>query len=236
MTTDGVASRQMTTEQLTLWRTTALSLIPGVIVMAVLVTAVVSIPHDVADHRRWTRLSITVAVIIVLAAILLFQGRRRNGRLSLAGVIGYTERTPAWQYVIFTLAGVAWAYFLLPAIVLGPDRVGLTDRDQVVFAAMPFAFSIFVAALNVILPLVEELYFRGFLLPRMERLGFWAPVLNVALFSVYHLWAPSLTDQFLRVAGYLPVVFLVWWKRDIRIAIVVHCSLDGIFNVMGLLR
>ena len=236
MTTDGVASRQVTTEQLTLWRTTALSLIPGVIVMAVLVTAVVSIPQDVVDHRRWIRFSITVAVIGVLVAILFLQGRRRNGRLSLAGVIGYTEHTPAWQYVIFTLAAVAWGYFLLPAVVLGPDQVRLTSRDQVVFVAMPFAFSIFVAALNVILPIVEELYFRGFLLPRMERWGFWAPVLNMVLFSVYHLWAPSLTDQFLRVAGFLPVVLLVWWKRDIRIAIFVHCSVDGIFNVAGLLR
>jgi hypothetical protein len=34
---------------------------------------------------------------------------------------------------------------------------------------------------GVIGPVVEELYFRGFLLPRMEGLGRWAPLVNVTL-------------------------------------------------------
>ena len=39
---------------------------------------------------------------------------------------------------------------------------------------------------GVVGPVVEELYFRGFLLPRMERLGRLAPLVNATLFSVYH--------------------------------------------------
>ena len=39
-------------------------------------------------------------------------------------------------------------------------------------------------------PVVEEMYFRGCLLPRLSRLGRWAPVLNVTLFALYHLWTP----------------------------------------------
>ena len=40
-------------------------------------------------------------------------------------------------------------------------------------------------------PIVEELYFRGFLLPRMDRFGRWAPLINVTLFSPYleHLFS-----------------------------------------------
>ncbi|MFD1537220.1 CPBP family glutamic-type intramembrane protease [Nonomuraea guangzhouensis] len=30
-------------------------------------------------------------------------------------------------------------------------------------------------------PIIEELYFRGFLLPRLSRLGRWAPVVNAAV-------------------------------------------------------
>jgi len=46
-------------------------------------------------------------------------------------------------------------------------------------------------ALNVILgPLVEELYFRGYLLPRLHRFGIWAPLINISLFAAYHLWKP----------------------------------------------
>ena len=39
-------------------------------------------------------------------------------------------------------------------------------------------------------PIVEELYFRGYLLPRMEWMGRWAPLVNVSLFSLYHFWSP----------------------------------------------
>jgi AcrR family transcriptional regulator len=37
---------------------------------------------------------------------------------------------------------------------------------------------------------VEELYFRGYLLPRISRFGGWAPVINCCLFALYHFWQP----------------------------------------------
>ena len=36
----------------------------------------------------------------------------------------------------------------------------------------------------------KELDFRGHLLPRLERYGRWAPVINTALFATYHLFSP----------------------------------------------
>ena len=39
-------------------------------------------------------------------------------------------------------------------------------------------------------PIVEEMYFRGYLLPRLERFDKWAPLINLSLFSLYHFWAP----------------------------------------------
>jgi membrane protease YdiL (CAAX protease family) len=75
-------------------------------------------------------------------------------------------------------------------------------------------------------PIVEELYFRGYLLPRMMRFGRWAPLLNVTLFSLYHFWAPW---QFLsRIAGLTPLVYAVWWKRNIYLGMAVHVALNGI--------
>ena len=41
--------------------------------------------------------------------------------------------------------------------------------------------------------MVEELYFRGYLLPRISRLGAWAPLVNTVLFSLYHLFTPWLS-------------------------------------------
>lgn len=79
---------------------------------------------------------------------------------------------------------------------------------------------------NVILgPLTEELYFRGYLLPRLSRFGAWAPLINISLFSVYHLWKPW--DVLAVVVTLLPMGYAVWRTRDIRIGIAVHIGLNG---------
>jgi CAAX protease family protein len=86
--------------------------------------------------------------------------------------------------------------------------------------------------LNVVVPWVEELYFRGYLLPRMGRGGRWAPVLSAALFSLYHVWLPW--EFFSRFAALLPAIYMVWWKRDLRVSIWVHVLLNSVGSV-GLL-
>lgn len=43
---------------------------------------------------------------------------------------------------------------------------------------------------GIIGPITEELYFRGYLLPRIDRLGWVAPVLGTVLFAVYHFHTP----------------------------------------------
>lgn len=75
-------------------------------------------------------------------------------------------------------------------------------------------------------PMVEELYFRGYLLPRMTRYGRWAPLLNVTLFSLYHFWSPW---SFLsRIAGVTPFAYAVWWKRNVYLGMAVHIALNAI--------
>ena len=79
-------------------------------------------------------------------------------------------------------------------------------------------------------PIVEELYFRGWLLPRLDRLGRWAPLVNVALFSLYHFWLPA---QFLsRLAAMLPVAYTVRWRRNVYVGIVVHIALNAVAGVL----
>jgi hypothetical protein len=69
-------------------------------------------------------------------------------------------------------------------------------------------------ALNVVLgPVTEELYFRGYLLPRMSQFGHWAPLLNVALFSLYHFWSPW--QLLSRIAGDA-YAYAVWRQETHR--------------------
>ena len=80
-------------------------------------------------------------------------------------------------------------------------------------------------AINGLLgPIIEELYFRGYLLPRMERLGRWAPLVNVSLFSLYHFWSPW--QVMARIVGLAPTVYAVRAKRSVYLGMVVHCTLN----------
>ncbi len=75
-----------------------------------------------------------------------------------------------------------------------PDWVrqpfGFEDPGRYSSEALVTTAILFVAVNGIIGPTVEELYFRGHLLPRIDRFGAWVPVINSGLFSVYHFWSP----------------------------------------------
>ncbi len=76
-------------------------------------------------------------------------------------------------------------------------------------------------------PVVEELYFRGYLLPRISRFKASAPLLHAALFSAAHLWQPQ--NVLLIFLLVVPLYYLVWWKQNIYLSISVH----SLANVIG---
>ena len=89
----------------------------------------------------------------------------------------------------------------------------------------------FIIANGILGPLVEELYFRGYLLPRMDGYAKkWAPILNVVLFSLYHYFSPW--ENPIRIIALIPLVYIVWRKRDIRFGIWVHILLNTGSGIM----
>lgn len=87
--------------------------------------------------------------------------------------------------------------------------------------------------LNVFVgPIVEELYFRGYLTSKMSRFGRVAPVIITVLFSLYHFWLPF--QNLFRICVFLPAAYLAWKEKNIYIAIVFHC-LCNLFSSISLL-
>jgi membrane protease YdiL (CAAX protease family) len=85
-------------------------------------------------------------------------------------------------------------------------------------------------------PIVEEIYFRGFLLPRMKIFGKFAPLVNVLLFSIYHFFTPWRNIS--RIISLIPCTYWIWKKRDIRMGIIVHClgnAVGWVIIIIGLL-
>ena len=82
----------------------------------------------------------------------------------------------------------------------------------------------------VVAPTVEELYFRGFLLPRMGYAGKWAPLLHSLLFGLYHVWTPWM---FLTWAvGMLPLIYAVR-RRNLYLGIAAHILINLVDVIAG---
>ena len=187
--------------------------------------------------------ALLVAIVGVLVPIelgvVLAAGR---GTGSALGAVPFRQAMPlrTWLWLVPTLIVAAFVGFGIHQVIepqlidslFGwlPDWfVTPIDLDHVgdySSAAWTVTLVVFFAINGFVGPIVEELYFRGYLLPRMEWMGRWAPLVNVSLFSLYHFWSPW--QIVARILGFGPTVYAVRWKRNVYLGMVVHCTLNSI--------
>jgi membrane protease YdiL (CAAX protease family) len=236
-------------EQHSLGYSIALHLLPGV---AMVLFVVLAAPL-VSAWGFPTVFALFVGIPLVIVPIelgyLLYQARHTTGTWSLASVVNYRERLSLPKYALWGFGLYAWfMVVLLASISLFDAWIARTFFSWLPESILQFSSSIegggdvspvvlvvfFIVAFafnGVIGPVVEELYFRGHLLPRIDRLGRWAPVLNAVLFTVYHFWTPW---QIGRVFGVLPWVYTVWRTRSVYLSIIVHVASNMTFLLLFL--
>ena len=196
--------------------------------------------------------ALLTAILLVLVpmelGVLWWAARRENA--GVADLIPYRRSFPGREWAILVPGLIALAFLgfgllqvIEPALIdrfFGwlPDWYVTPIQVDQIRDYSPTAWIITLAAylaINGLLgPVVEELYFRGYLLPRMERMGRWAPLVNVTLFSLYHFWSPW--QVMARIVGLGPTVYAVRWKRNIYLGMAVHCALNtlSVLIVVGL--
>ena len=227
-------------EQYSLGQAILLHLLPGAIATLVYILSVPILTRLGYPFILALYLPMIVAAILLELGYLFYQGQKKNGTSSLSGVVNYRERVPGWMYVAFPLLILVWGVLVtglvspLDNLILNqifpwlPDQYALRNVLDIKTAYPREAIlvtAICALTLNGLVgPIVEELYFRGHLLPRLSRLGRWAPLLNVVLFSFYHFWTPWMF--FSRVILLIPMVYIVQWKRNIYLGMIAHCLLN----------
>ncbi len=230
--------------QHTVPQTLLLHLLPGALIT---ITFTLLGPWMKANHLP-PSLAIYLSILFVLIpfelGLLYYLGCRRNGKLSLEGIVLYRERRPIKEYILFPLVLFAWFIFV---------SATLANLDQAIlktwFGWLPGWFTLsgmnpaeysqpvlmvtFVLALalnGIAGPVVEELYFRGYLLPRMEYLTGWAPLVNAVLFSLYHFFAPW--QNITKIVALIPMTYTVRWKKNIYLSMLAH-SLRNVNDILG---
>jgi membrane protease YdiL (CAAX protease family) len=237
-----VTPRTSTVGQLDWPALLALFLVPG----AMITIADVALA-PVAEAAGFPPIAaLLVAILIVLVPVelgIVIWAGRGEGR-SLRSIVPPAHRLPwtrlVWLVPLLIVAafvGFGLSMAVEPAVIDGlfgwlpdwfvqpidPNRIGDYERD-----AWLLTLGAYVLLNGLMGPIVEELYFRGYLLPRMQWLGRWAPLVNVTLFSLYHFWSPWQIVG--RILGFGPTVAAVQWTRNVYLGMVVHCTL----NILGI--
>jgi len=224
-------------EQHSFNRSLALHLLPGVFIVKLFVA---SVPLVMAAGYP-PMLALSLSSFFGLAFQVWYldkESRKRNGKWSLEGIVLYREPMPIWQYLALVPLFVIVAFLidwvttplklgLLNSMPWLPEWFAIRDTSQLLSYSKSVLLVSFGAQLminGIFAPIIEESYFRGYLMPRLARFGRWTPVIETALFTIYHLWQPYYwITQFL---AFLPIISGAWWKRNIKLSIVSHMALN----------
>jgi membrane protease YdiL (CAAX protease family) len=192
-------------------------------------------------------ISVPVCLAPIELGVMLFWSWRFTGRRALMEAVVYRRQGTAAEYIVMPLLlFVCWGVLTIPmspiyqyveahlaiflpswttqeALIRG--LIGVSHTQRSITLGLAVILSGFVA------PIVEELYFRGFLLPRMEHWGWVAPVVNSLLFGIYHFYFPGNVPGIF--VTWLPISYVVMRKKNWRIGAVVH-SLINLWGVLSL--
>ena len=185
-------------------------------------------------------LAFAFVLVPVELGYLLVQGKKKTGRFTLQGIISYRNPIPWWQYLvwpilIFVVIGAIFTlckpvdaflqeklFFWMPELNSGLDG-NYSRTILIVTYTMSLIFNVFLA------PLVEELYFRGYLLPRMT--GRFAILFHSFLFAAIHVFTPWMIVT--RTLGLLPLIFGVK-KKNIYVGMLAHMLSNSVGFITGI--
>lgn len=188
-------------------------------------------------------LVLLMAEIVILTPLvaLHFSIKARKKGVKIRNLINYTEQVPLKRFLFWTFIGIAGCILIyaplypigqffrtnvfgwLPEWYFNPSY----GTDNIRLIANVFLMGIFID--GIVGPVCEEFFFRGYLLPRMAWLRNWAPVVNGALFGIYHFWQPHNIVGTMAVG--IIISSIVWKNKNVYLGIAIHCAL----NLLGAL-
>lgn len=187
-----------------------------------------------------------IALIPFQLGFLLYQ-KHKTGENFFNGIIPYTNPLKIWQYILLILSIIIISGLIYKALNFSKEyliqlfhwipthlRLDMGMSEEFAKSKLILTYGLLFLFGVVILPTVEEFYFRGYLLPRMPgNLKGWTALTHSALFALYHTWTPWLFIS--RTIGTLPLAWFVMRKKNVYIGIFSHCILNSIDFVIAVL-
>jgi membrane protease YdiL (CAAX protease family) len=229
-------------DQYSLPRSIILHLAPGAVLTGFVILAASALDSWGIDPTFALFGGIGLILVPLELGYLAVYARRTTGSWSPLRAVDYTEGVPGRRLAL--LAGGLAAWFLLVLVVsiafldtwlaenvfswmphsLRQFAVVEENGDPLTGGALVALFLIAFAFNGVAGPITEELYFRGHLLPRLERYGRGAPVINTVLFAIYHFFSPWRYPAI--IIGFLPITWTAWRRRSVLVSIAAHMTIN----------
>lgn len=236
-------------DELSMGKVLSLVFIPAVLILAVFILSSILLKDYVPAY-----LCLIAAIALVLVpfeiAVIVTANKKKYGKFGFKAAFKRHVPMPLWKIVLLALVLFLWSRLvfsrMIPfeySLVMKPitkfvPEYLITDNFFVHLMQYPkWIISltwITLLIFNGILgPIVEELYFRGYLMSRMERFGIVAPFIVTVLFSLYHLFTPW--QNSIRIISLIPLHYCIWKYKNLYIGMLSHCALNlaGVISLYG---
>ena len=238
-------------EQMSIPKSILLHLFPGVLIF---IFDILAAPF-VEQLGFPTILTLILANLVILIpvelAILLYMSKKENDNYNIKELIPYFEPLSLKNFIGLIILTFIWAFLVnmlmfpvtvflsknvfawMPEVFFSNDPATLETMDFTQYSQINLIIVLILAFLGIGIgvPIVEELYFRGYLMSRVSRFSIWASVITVALWAFYHFWAPWSFLAYL--LAFIPVAFVVLKTKNLYIAIIGH-MVANLFLVISL--
>ena len=226
-----------------------LHLFPGIVFSIVYIFISTSGLLDGCPKIVIASLSSVFSTIPIELGLLFYVAKKETGNYNLFNILGLKSRLSIVKLMGFSLlllvVGVIImtvmkpfsdyslhvVFHWIPDWYIWSQDMSLFSRNMILLAiAADFII------ITLLVPIIEEFYFRGFLLSRMKWMGKYSVLFNVVLFSIYNFQSPWLVLT--RSLYMLPLVYLVYKKDSMKLGIFVHCiaNFTDVVTLMLLLK
>ena len=229
-----------TLNQQSIYKSVFLHLFPGIVFTGILFLTCIFIT-DVTIPRALIFYVLALLILVPMFIIIIKINEREKGtRKHFYDYIGYLEKISVWKVLVMVLLASLWAVVIF---VLGKPLNSFFQTHLFSWMGNKFNISDYLInpqnysksiliitwfvglfSTSIIVPIFEEIYFRGYLLPRIDRYKIFAPIIGTILFCLYHFFTPWMF--LVRVIASMPMIILVWKYKNIHIGIVCHVLLN----------
>jgi membrane protease YdiL (CAAX protease family) len=215
-----------------------------------------TVNHGYPKVLMWGVIASIMLLILVIIGFLLIKKEAKANNISIVERLLIKKlKGKQWLYCLgIMIFGIILSSFVSPAVEFFKELPGLSIPDYMPFWLNPsidpmnsnmetlspnyslngnYLVVIIMAICLLLNILAEEIYFRAWLLPKMQNFGKWSWILNAFLFAIYHTFQLWLFPMLIVIS--LATTLTVYLSKSILPAFLTHLVANFLLGILGII-